>query len=199
MAPKKISSSPKKGPAKKTTSRKVAAPPPGLHIFDLVGNKVVGEIQSNTSQGITLKWAALLTFHPVPIEGGRRFNIVASLAPMTPCLPEYTLTQAGVRGFGIERRPWLTELYARYTERAERGEFDLNPYAPPERMVVQQGTGSIEDETATVETIVAEASTPNATQAAASSNVQDPPASTDEATPETFADDADVTEVGSNA
>lgn len=118
-----------------------------MTIFDVVGSKVVGHVLRRTLDGHALEWAAQLNFVPVPLEGGRRFQVEAHLTPFTPCLPGFVLAHGAIRGYSVETRPWLRELYARFVARAERGEFDLNPYALPEKVVLQQGDGMVEPET----------------------------------------------------
>jgi hypothetical protein len=126
-----------------------------MTIFNVVGTNVVGKVLRRGVDGYALEWAAQLSFTPVPLEGGQRFKVEAHLTPFTPCLPGFVLAHAGIRGYAVETRPWLKELYQRFVARAEAGEFDMNPYAPPEKMDLQQGDGSNEDETAHVSTVSA--------------------------------------------
>lgn len=137
---------------KKTPSSK-SRPPDGMTIFDVVGGKVVGRVLRRTLDGHALEWAAQLSFVPVPLEGGRRFKVEAHLTPFTPCLPGFVLSHGAIRGYSVETRPWLKDLYARFVARAERGEFDLNPFAPAEKVELQQGDGAVEPETTHVNTV----------------------------------------------
>lgn len=124
-----------------------------MPIFDIIGGKIVGKVLRRTLDGHALEWAAQLTFVPEPQEGGRRFKIWAHLTPYTPCLPGFVLAHGAIRGYSVETRPWLKDLYARFVARAERGEFDLNPYAPPEKVELQQGDGAVEPETTHVNNV----------------------------------------------
>lgn len=146
-----------------------------MTIFDVVGGKVVGKVLRRTMDGYALEWAAQLTFVPVPLDGGRRFKVEAHLAPFTPCLPGFVLERTAIRGSSVETRPWLKELYERFVARAERGEFDLNPFAPAEKAELQQGDGAVEPETKHVQTIEATPAPAATTPAEANGAAATPP------------------------
>lgn len=126
-----------------------------MRIFDVNGGKVVGRVLRRTTEGFVLEWAAMLSFEPIPRDGGKRFEVQAALMPFVPCLPNFTLMETAIRGYAEETGAWLPELYARFVARAERGEFHLNPYAPLERVALQQGDGAVEAETAPINVVMA--------------------------------------------
>lgn len=118
----------------------------GLHIFDVTGGKLVGRVVKEDAKGYTLQYPASLTFPIEALDAGQRFAIKASLMGIVAVDEEYYLSQAAVRGYVTCGDAWLQEVYARFRDRAEQGEFRLNPYAKAETALLMQGTGEAEAE-----------------------------------------------------
>lgn len=113
----------------------------------------MARVLSESASEFVLTRPASLSFPIAPLDGGRRFAIKATLMGIVGVDAMYYLPKSAVRGYTTCSDAWLTEVYARFEQRAAAGEFRLNPYAAPERVELMQGTGEVEGETGDVTVI----------------------------------------------
>jgi hypothetical protein len=116
--------------------------PARLTVYDTVNGKLVGRPLYESASEIMLQHAGVLMLRPEAKDGGERFEIKASISNPMLVGEHYHLLKYGIRGYAYPEDAWLEVLYNDYVTRVARGDYRLNPYAPPAEMSLQQGDGA---------------------------------------------------------
>jgi len=114
---------------------------------------LTGRVVGETPDSVVLEWAANLELGVEAVNGGQSFIVKARLTAPLLVGEVYFLNKSAIRGTAYRNDSWLVDLYARFAVRADRGEFELNPYAPPETTSIVQGDGAVSAEEGTVATL----------------------------------------------
>ena len=130
---------------------------PFVTIYDTASGSIVTRCIKEQDDRFLVEYPALIGFKPIPVDGGKTFQIEARYKAITPfqyrVSPRYNLMKCAVRGFHQNHIPALISLHEEFMKLAATGIYDLNPFVPGPAVTLQMGDGSAEDVHAVVATV----------------------------------------------
>ena len=108
-----------------------------MTIWDTVGGRIIGKVESITPTTIVLSHAGVFKVAYTPIENGKKLQANAQIHNIEFTGITYYLERAGIRGYSYLNCPWLATLYAAYVAQWDAGKYAFGLCMPPVSALIE--------------------------------------------------------------